>query len=48
MIESCCVGEIKRSQLGLVFEECKTMKLLGDLPVISLVGCILGYRPLKL
>lgn len=36
-IESCCVGEIKRSQLELVFEEFKTMKLLGDLPIVNLV-----------
>lgn len=36
-IESCCAGEIKRSHLELVFEECKTIKLPGDLPVVNLV-----------
>lgn len=36
-IESCCVREIKRSQLEFAFEEGKAMKLLGALPVVSLV-----------
>jgi len=36
-IESCCVREIKTSQLEFVFEEGKAVKLLGALPVVSLV-----------
>lgn len=36
-IESFCIRQIKRGQIELVFEECKSKKLLGALPVITLV-----------